>query len=105
MGDLMIRNSVLNDTGNYTVQVDVSSGTQRATSWLKIRGRWTACSASITWKLDLEALGERFLGDDVVKISRHLRMTLRALVDGCPASPAEMGHPLPARAPVSPSLC
>lgn len=36
-GHLMIRKSMLNDTGNYTVRVDVSKGTHRATSWLEIR--------------------------------------------------------------------
>lgn len=36
-GRLTIKNSMLNDTGNYTVRVDVSSGTHRATSWLEIR--------------------------------------------------------------------
>ncbi|XP_032983181.1 carcinoembryonic antigen-related cell adhesion molecule 18 isoform X2 [Rhinolophus ferrumequinum] len=36
-GRLRIKNSMLNDTGNYTVRVDVSSGTHRATSWLEIR--------------------------------------------------------------------
>ncbi|XP_061029844.1 carcinoembryonic antigen-related cell adhesion molecule 18 [Eubalaena glacialis] len=36
-GTLMIQRSQLNDTGNYTVQVDAINGTQRATGWLKIR--------------------------------------------------------------------
>lgn len=36
-GHLKIRESMLNDTGNYTVRVDVSNGTHRATSWLEIR--------------------------------------------------------------------
>ncbi|XP_020950517.1 carcinoembryonic antigen-related cell adhesion molecule 18 isoform X3 [Sus scrofa] len=36
-GDLHIRGSQLNDTGNYTVRVDAINGTQRATGWLKIQ--------------------------------------------------------------------
>lgn len=103
-GNLVIRNS--DDMGgNYTIWVDISSGTQRATGWLEIRGRWTTCPISLTWELDLKALGVRFLGNDVVKIPLHLWMTLGVLADGCPASPTEMGHPLPVRAPVSPSVC
>lgn len=35
-GDLEIRRSALNDTGNYTVRVDVGNGTERATGWLDI---------------------------------------------------------------------
>ncbi|KAM5297045.1 cell adhesion molecule CEACAM18 isoform 1-T5 [Glossophaga mutica] len=36
-GTLEIEASRLNDTGNYTVRVDLSSGTQRATGWLEIQ--------------------------------------------------------------------
>ncbi|XP_012498464.1 PREDICTED: carcinoembryonic antigen-related cell adhesion molecule 18 [Propithecus coquereli] len=35
-GDLVIRNSMLNDTGNYTVRVDAGNDTQTATGWLEI---------------------------------------------------------------------
>lgn len=35
-GSLVVRMSMLNDTGNYTVQVDTSNGTQIATGWLEI---------------------------------------------------------------------
>ncbi|XP_014441835.1 carcinoembryonic antigen-related cell adhesion molecule 18 [Tupaia chinensis] len=35
-GDLVIRPSALNDTGNYTVQVDLGNETQTATGWLQI---------------------------------------------------------------------
>uniref|UniRef100_A0A8C3WKX1 Ig-like domain-containing protein n=1 Tax=Catagonus wagneri TaxID=51154 RepID=A0A8C3WKX1_9CETA len=36
-GDLQIRGTQLNDTGNYTVRMDAISGTQRATGWLEIQ--------------------------------------------------------------------
>lgn len=35
-GSLVVKMSALNDTGNYTVQVDTSNGTQTATGWLEI---------------------------------------------------------------------
>lgn len=66
-GRLNIKNSMLNDTGNYTVRVDVSSGTHRATSWLEIRGELTGCPISLTQVLSLEALVVRLLGDRIVQ--------------------------------------
>lgn len=36
-GDLEIKESMLSDAGNYTVRVTLSSGTQKATSWLAIQ--------------------------------------------------------------------
>ncbi|XP_045712254.1 carcinoembryonic antigen-related cell adhesion molecule 18 [Phyllostomus hastatus] len=36
-GTLQIENSTLSHTGNYTVRVDLGSGTQRATGWLEIQ--------------------------------------------------------------------
>lgn len=35
-GSLVFKMSAVNDTGNYTVEVDASNGTQRATGWLEI---------------------------------------------------------------------
>lgn len=56
-GDLHIRGSQLNDTGNYTVRVDAINGTQRATGWLKIQGESagspaapTLCKHRWTWR-------------------------------------------------------
>lgn len=37
MGNLVIKDSMLNDTGYYTVRVDLSNGSQRATGWLEIQ--------------------------------------------------------------------
>ncbi|XP_011236174.1 carcinoembryonic antigen-related cell adhesion molecule 18 [Ailuropoda melanoleuca] len=37
MGDLTIRRSELNDTGNYTMRVDTGNGTQTATGWLEVQ--------------------------------------------------------------------
>nr|XP_055167179.1 carcinoembryonic antigen-related cell adhesion molecule 18 isoform X2 [Nyctereutes procyonoides] len=37
LGDLVIRRSAFNDTGNYTVRVDTGNETQRATGWLEIQ--------------------------------------------------------------------
>lgn len=45
-GTLEIENSTLGDAGNYTVRVDLGSGTQRATGWLEIQGESTGCPAS-----------------------------------------------------------
>nr|KAF6406370.1 CEA cell adhesion molecule 18 [Molossus molossus] len=36
-GNLEIKDSMLNDTGYYTVRVDLSNGSQRATGWLEIQ--------------------------------------------------------------------
>uniref|UniRef100_A0A8C5VHU8 CEA cell adhesion molecule 18 n=1 Tax=Microcebus murinus TaxID=30608 RepID=A0A8C5VHU8_MICMU len=36
-GDLVVRNCMLNDTGNYTVRVDTGNDTHTATGWLEIR--------------------------------------------------------------------
>lgn len=66
-GRLSVKNSMLNDTGNYTVRVDVSNGTHRATSWLEIRGELTGCPISLKQELGLEALGVRSLGDHIVQ--------------------------------------
>jgi carcinoembryonic antigen-related cell adhesion molecule len=35
-GSLVVRMSAVNDTGYYTVEVDTSNETQRATGWLQI---------------------------------------------------------------------
>ncbi|KAK2499598.1 hypothetical protein MC885_012452 [Smutsia gigantea] len=35
-GNLVIRNTELEDTGNYTVRVDIGNGAQRATGWLEV---------------------------------------------------------------------
>lgn len=67
-GHLVIRKSMLNDTGNYTVRVDVINGTQRATGWLEIQGELVGCPISLTQELDLEALGVR-LGDHIAQVS------------------------------------
>lgn len=91
---------MLNDTGNYTVRVDVSNGTHIATSWLEIRGELTGCPISLTQELNLEALGVRLLGDLIAQFSHnHLQMTLGTLAEGCPAFPTEMAHLLPAGLP------
>ncbi|XP_075855084.1 cell adhesion molecule CEACAM18-like [Microcebus murinus] len=36
-GNLVVRNCMLNDTGNYTVRVDTGNGTHTATGWLEIQ--------------------------------------------------------------------
>lgn len=66
-GRLNIKNSMVNDTGNYTVQVDVSGGIHRATSWLEIQGELTGCTIPLTQVLSLEALALRLLGDHIVQ--------------------------------------
>lgn len=91
-GRLRIQNSMLNDTGNYTVRVDVSNGTHRATSWLEIRGELTGCPISLKQELSLEALGVRSLGDHIVQFCQPPPGELGALADGCPPSPTEMRH-------------
>lgn len=35
-GHLVIKDALLNDTGSYTVRVDLGNGTQRATGWLEV---------------------------------------------------------------------
>ena len=64
LGDLVIRRSALNDTGDYTVSVDTGNGTQTATGWLEIQGELAGCPFP-----DLGALRVRSLGDHTVQIS------------------------------------
>ncbi|XP_076987123.1 cell adhesion molecule CEACAM18 [Tamandua tetradactyla] len=52
-GDLLIQDTELNDTGNYTVRVEASNGTQTATGWLEIQ-EWKNPSISVNTSSGVE---------------------------------------------------
>lgn len=45
IGHLVIKDSRVNDTGSYTVQVDLGNEIRRATGWLEVQGELTGGSA------------------------------------------------------------
>ncbi|XP_037676467.1 carcinoembryonic antigen-related cell adhesion molecule 18-like [Choloepus didactylus] len=51
-GNLVIRGTTLNDTGNYTVPVEASNSTQRATGWLKIEEAICYTNITVKWLLN-----------------------------------------------------